>query len=140
MLEATVLVNERGSRCRIITLFQGDCSRVSLRHMMLIRPHAFFFRYNTDSRGPGVKYMMMNQRKSSKETSFYDFKSMGLTSSAAEMSRREHGTNVLTPPQRESLWLKFLEKFQDPIIIILLIAMVLSFGVSCYEYWGQGEK
>ena len=68
---------------------------------MLIRPHAFFFfRYNADSRGPGVKYMMMNQRKNSKETPCYDFKSMGLTSSAAEMSRREHGTNVLTPPQR----------------------------------------
>lgn len=108
---------------------------------MLIRPHAFFFfRYNADSRGPGVKYMMMNQRKNSKETPCYDFKSMGLTSSAVEMSRREHGTNVLTPPQRESLWLKFLEKFQEPIIIILLIAMVLSFGVSCYEYWGQGQK
>ena len=84
--------------------------------------------------------MMMNQRKSSKETPCYDFKSMGLTSSAVEISRREHGTNVLTPPQRESLWLKFFEKFQEPIIIILLIAMVLSFGVSCYEYWGQGQK
>ena len=108
---------------------------------MLIRPHAFFFfRYNTDSRGPGVKYMMMNQRKNSKETPCYDFKSMGFTSSAVEISRREHGTNVLTPPQRESLWLKFFEKFQEPIIIILLIAMVLSFGVSCYEYWGQGQK
>ena len=43
MLEATVLVNKRGSRCRIITLFQGDYSRVSHRRMMLIRPHAFFF-------------------------------------------------------------------------------------------------
>ena len=84
--------------------------------------------------------MMMNQRKSSKETPCYDFKSMGLTSSAVEISRREHGTNVLTPPQRESLWLKFFEKFQEPIIIILLIAMILSFGVSCYEYWGQGQK
>lgn len=43
MLEANVLVNERGGRCRTITLFQGDYSRVSLRRMMLIRPHAFFF-------------------------------------------------------------------------------------------------
>lgn len=56
-----------------------------------------------------------------------------------EESRRKHGSNVLTPPERESLWRKFAEKFRDPIIIILMIAMVLSFGVACYEYFIVGD-
>lgn len=65
---------------------------------------------------------------------------LGLTSVQVEQSRQQHGSNVLTPPQRESLWTKFIEKFQDPIIIILLVAMVLSFGVACYEYFaGDGS-
>ncbi len=37
------------------------------------------------------------------------------------------------------LWRRFLSKFRDPLIIILLIAGVLSVCISCYEYWGLGE-
>lgn len=60
----------------------------------------------------------------------------GLTEAEVLKSREAHGVNVLTPPERESLWSKFLEKFQDPLIRILLVAGVLSIGIACYEYWG----
>ncbi len=50
-----------------------------------------------------------------------------------------HGANILTPPEKEPLWKQFLEKFGDPLIIILLIAGVLSIGISCYEFWGLHE-
>ncbi|MDE7343620.1 MAG: haloacid dehalogenase, partial [Muribaculaceae bacterium] len=60
----------------------------------------------------------------------------GLTDREVAESRAAHGANILTPPQKESLFMRFLEKFQDPLIIILLIAGALSIGISCYEYWG----
>lgn len=59
----------------------------------------------------------------------------GLTDSEVEQSRALHGVNLLTPPEKVSLLRKFLEKFNDPLIIILLIAGALSIGISCYEYW-----
>jgi Ca2+-transporting ATPase len=58
----------------------------------------------------------------------------GLTETEVMESRRKHGENILTPPKKESLWKQFFEKFTDPIIIILLVALVLSIGVSFYEY------
>ena len=60
---------------------------------------------------------------------------VGLTSGQVEQSRREHGSNTLTPPPKEPLWKLFLEKFQDPIIRILLIALLLSVGVSLYQFF-----
>ena len=63
-------------------------------------------------------------------------KIQGLTAQQVEESRRKYGENVLTPPARESLWKKFLEKFEDPIIRILLIAWVLSMVISCVHCWG----
>lgn len=48
-------------------------------------------------------------------------------------SRLKHGDNLLTPPEKEPLWKQFLEKFEDPIIRILLIALLLSIGVSLYQ-------
>ncbi len=63
----------------------------------------------------------------------------GLTDAEVTESRRKHGVNVLTPPEKEPLWKLFLEKFSDPLIVILLIAGVLSVGISCYEYWGLNE-
>ena len=65
---------------------------------------------------------------------------LGLTSAEVAKSRQKYGSNELTPPKKESLWKKFLEKFEDPIIIILLVAMFLSLGVSCYEYFVIGER
>ena len=59
----------------------------------------------------------------------------GLTSQQVEQSRAEHGGNTLTPPAKEPVWKQFLEKFQDPIIRILLIALALSVAVSLYQYF-----
>ena len=63
----------------------------------------------------------------------------GLTDSEVLESRAKHGSNVLTPPEKQSLLSKFLEKFTDPLIVILLIAGVLSIGISLYEYFGLNE-
>ena len=63
----------------------------------------------------------------------------GLSDAEVLHSRATHGSNELTPRERESLWSKFFEKFKDPIIIILLVAMVLSFAVACYHYFTGGE-
>ena len=60
----------------------------------------------------------------------------GLTSQQVEESRLKYGANVLTPPARESLWKKFIEKFEDPIIRILLVAWLLSMIISCVHCWG----
>jgi Ca2+-transporting ATPase len=63
----------------------------------------------------------------------------GLTQKEVEESRRKHGNNVLTPPEKEPLWKQFLEKFSDPIIRILLIALLLSVGVSLYQLFTGAE-
>ena len=63
----------------------------------------------------------------------------GLTEAEVAESRLRNGANILTPPAKESLFKRFLEKFKDPLILILLIAGVLSIGISCYEYWGLGS-
>ena len=60
----------------------------------------------------------------------------GLTDAEVIKSRRENGTNILTPPKKIPLWKQFLSKFSDPLIIILLIAGFLSIGIACYEYIG----
>lgn len=59
----------------------------------------------------------------------------GLTEEEVKVSREKNGANILTPPEKDPLWKKFLEKFTDPLIIILLIAGTLSVGISCYEYF-----
>lgn len=60
----------------------------------------------------------------------------GLSAQEVEASRKEHGENVLTPPAKKPIWLQFLDKFKDPLIIILILAGVLSIGISFYEYLG----
>ena len=64
---------------------------------------------------------------------------VGLTDEQVIRSRSEHGVNILTPSDKKPLWKRFLEKFRDPLIIILLIAGMLSIGISCYEYYGLGK-
>ena len=58
----------------------------------------------------------------------------GLTPSQVDESRAKHGVNVLTPPPKPSLWVKFFENFKDPMIKILLVALVLSVGIAIYEF------
>lgn len=64
---------------------------------------------------------------------------VGLTDVQVTESREKHGVNILTPAEKEPLWKRFLEKFGDPLIIILMIAGVLSIAISCYEYFGLDE-
>jgi Ca2+-transporting ATPase len=68
-------------------------------------------------------------------------KHKGLTAAEVEASRRQHGANVLTPPERDPWWKLFLEKFEDPVIRILMIAAVLAIVVGVFEgkyYEGVG--
>ena len=67
---------------------------------------------------------------------------IGLSEQQVSDSRAKYGINVLTPPPSTPLWKQFLEKFRDPLIIILLIAGVLSVTISIYEYIGlhQGAE
>ena len=71
----------------------------------------------------------------------------GLTDAEVLRSREEHGANVLTPPERESLWKRFFEKLTGPfghcikgwhngdsLIFILEVAAVLSILISLSEY------
>lgn len=60
----------------------------------------------------------------------------GLTAAQVEASRAAHGANVITPAPRPSLWRKFFEYFQNPLIRILLVALLLSIGIAAYEFWG----
>ena len=60
----------------------------------------------------------------------------GLTDTEVLESRSLHGSNVLTPRKKDPLWKQFLEKFEDPLIIVLLIAGFLSICISFWEYWG----
>ena len=64
---------------------------------------------------------------------------VGLTDAQVIESRSLHGANILTPPQKDPWWKEFLEKFTDPIIIILLVALCLSIGVACYEFFTGQE-
>lgn len=60
----------------------------------------------------------------------------GLTNEQVEAQKAKFGANVLTPPARKSLLAQFIEKFNDPLIKILLVALLLSVGISCYEFFG----
>jgi Ca2+-transporting ATPase len=57
----------------------------------------------------------------------------GLTTESAARSRQQFGANKLTPLPREPLWKKFLEKFDEPIIKILLAAALLSMFVDLFQ-------
>ena len=60
----------------------------------------------------------------------------GLSREQVRESRRKYGSNVLTPPERTPLWRLYLEKFADPIIRILLLALAASFVIATVEYTG----
>lgn len=57
-------------------------------------------------------------------------KRQGLTAAEVALSRLEYGENVLTPPRRQSMWKLYLEKYQDPMIRILLVAAIVSLILS----------
>ena len=57
----------------------------------------------------------------------------GLSEQEVLASRQAHGNNLLTPPKRPSMWKLYLEKFQDPVIRVLLVAAFFSLIISIIE-------
>ena len=57
-------------------------------------------------------------------------KQQGLTAAQVLQSRLEHGENVLTPPKQQSKWRLYLEKYEDPMVRILLVAALVSLVLS----------
>lgn len=62
----------------------------------------------------------------------------GLNDEEVKERRQRYGANILTPPARESLWQIFAENFQDPVIRILLMAVLLSAGIAVAMYFSEG--
>ncbi|MDD6007826.1 MAG: calcium-translocating P-type ATPase, PMCA-type [Prevotellaceae bacterium] len=60
-------------------------------------------------------------------------KARGLSDKEVAESRQRHGENVLTPPERTSLWRLYVDKYNDPIIKILLVAATISLGLAVIE-------
>ena len=63
----------------------------------------------------------------------------GLTEVEVKESRLKYGENILTPPKKEPLWKQFLEKFNDPIIRILLISAFVSLGIAILHHVTEGK-
>ncbi len=58
---------------------------------------------------------------------------VGLTDEEVRQSRAQHGVNLMTPPKRPSMWKLYLEKFQDPVVKVLLVAAFFSLVISIVE-------
>ena len=81
-------------------------------------------------------YLLIVQKKKKYFYSEMDIdknKRIGLTDEQVKQSREQHGKNVLTPPQRTSLWKLYLDKYRDPIIQILLVAAFVSLILAFIE-------
>ena len=81
-------------------------------------------------------YVLINRTKEKNFYSEMDIdknKRIGLTDEQVKQSREQHGKNVLTPPQRTSLWKLYLDKYRDPIIQILLVAAFVSLILAFIE-------
>lgn len=57
----------------------------------------------------------------------------GLSEDEVQINRAKYGDNLLTPPKRPSLWKLYLEKFQDPVVKVLLVAAIFSLIISFIE-------
>src|SRR5215212_2795922 len=63
----------------------------------------------------------------------------GLTAAQVEQSRATYGENVLTPPESDPWWKLYLEKFEDPVIRILIIAAVITMIVGAVDgHYAEG--
>ena len=62
-----------------------------------------------------------------------DYYRVGLTDNEVIDRRNSYGWNLLTPPKRPSLWKLYFEKFQDPVVRVLLVAALFSLGISIIE-------
>ena len=50
------------------------------------------------------------------------------------------GKNIIPAAEKRSLWLRYLDKFKDPLIIILLVILALSCLVTGYEYYHSHDS
>ena len=57
----------------------------------------------------------------------------GLSEDEVQINRAKYGDNLLTPPKRPSLCKLYLEKFQDPVVKVLLVAAIFSLIISFIE-------
>lgn len=80
-------------------------------------------------------YVLINRTKKNfySEMDIDKNRRIGLTDEQVKQSREQHGKNVLTPPQRTSLWNLYLDKYRDPIIQILLVAAFVSLILAFIE-------
>ena len=62
-----------------------------------------------------------------------DYYHLGLSDAEVIKSREQYGVNLLTPPKRPSLWKLYLEKFEDPVVRVLLVAAFFSLVISIIE-------
>ena len=54
------------------------------------------------------------------------YKIKGLTKEQVEKSKADHGANELPPPEIATFWDSLLENFEDPLIRILMVALVIT--------------
>ncbi len=82
-----------------------------------------------------INLMSVSEVEVQQETTLF----RGLTAAEVEASRQQHGTNIITPPEREPWWKLYLEKFEDPIIRILMIAAVITILVGLVDgHYAEG--
>ena len=67
-----------------------------------------------------------------------DYKQLCLSNDSKQIIDGE-GKNVILPPKEKPLWMGFIEKFKDPIIVVLLVVFLLSVSISLYEIYFVGK-
>ena len=68
-----------------------------------------------------------------------DYRNLCLEQDSPEVEAGK-GRNVIPPPEKEPLWKGYLRKFQDPLIIVLLVVFFFSVAVSIYEVFWMGKS
>ncbi|MGB5063815.1 MAG: calcium-translocating P-type ATPase, PMCA-type [Candidatus Competibacter sp.] len=58
----------------------------------------------------------------------------GLTDQEVEASRARHGSNAVASQEVETFWDKLLGNLKDPIIIILIVALLITLALTIFDY------
>ena len=67
-----------------------------------------------------------------------DYKKLCLANNSTQVLEGQ-GKNIILPPKEKPLWMGFIEKFKDPIIVVLLVVFCLSVSISLYEIYFAGK-